>query len=205
MEINNNMKRILIVIFLVICGFSFQSTYAQDVKKSIQDHYAAVKNMIASYPEDEEYPVHECYQVRVTQNLPGSGRHEENVCIYYGEREDDEIYPSHYLEYVSVGYNFAAIKYSEEYLYDKSGQISFIYALSPDVDEGTEYEFRFYINKGKLFEVLVKNRKMGVGQFVTVYSGKTVPQKYSSFYNKYLEEVSKYKRLFEAIEATTHR
>lgn len=202
------MRNKIAFIILLSC-LTVQTVSAQDVKKSIRDHYAAVKEMIANSvqieAEGEQYPVNECYKVKIKQNLPGTGLHEEDVLIYYDEvAGDDEVYPAHRIEYVSSSYNYAAAKYFQEFLFDKNGHVSFIYASKPDVEDGKEYEFRFYFNKGKLFDVLVKSRKEGEKDFSTEYSGKTLPQKYVSSYQMYADDVAKYGRLFEAIDGAAH-
>ena len=200
-------KKIAFVFFL--CCLSFQMTSAQDLKEAIRDHYSAVKESIANLSqieaEGEKYPVNECYKVKVKQNLPGTGLHEEDVTLYYGEVEGrDEVYPAHWLEYVSVSYNFADRKYYQEFLFDNKGHITFIYALNPEVEDGKEHEFRLYFDKGKLFDALVKSRKVGGKDFSKEYSGKTLPLKYHTLYQQLADEITKYGRLFEAIDGATH-
>ena len=198
-----------IALLFLLCCMSVQMTSAQDLKEAIREHYTAVKQMIANYAQleadGEKYPVNECYKVKVKQNLPGTGLHEEDVLMYYSEVEgSDMVYPAHRLEYVSVCYNFAAAKYYQEYLFDKNGHITFIYALNPNVEDGMEHEFRFYFDKGKLFDALVKSRKVGKKDFSQDYSGKTLPLRYHTIYQKYADEIAKYGRLFEAIDGATH-
>ncbi|MBP5388017.1 MAG: hypothetical protein J6Y97_11600 [Prevotella sp.] len=202
------MRKRLVFVFLLCC-LSALSVEAQDAKKAIRDHYAAIKEMLDLYAQleadGEEYPVNECYKVKIIQNLPGTGRHEEDVSLYYGEVEgSDEIYPDHWLEFVSSSYNYAATKYYREFLFDNKGNITFIYGLDYSVDDNKEYEFRFYFNKGKLFDVLVKSRKEGEKDFSQEYTGKTLPAKYHSFYQQYADDIAKYGRLFEAIDGAAH-
>ena len=198
-----------IAFFFILCCMSVQMTSAQDLKGAIREHYTAVKQMIANYAqleaEGEKYPVNECYKVKIKQNLPGTGLHEEDVLMYYDEVEgSDEVYPAHWLEYVSSSYNYAATKFYQEFLFDKDGHITFIYALNPTVEDGKENEFRLYFDKGKLFDVLVKSRKVGEKDFTQEYTGKTLPLKYHTFYQQYADDVAKYGRLFEAIDGAAH-
>ena len=200
-------KKIAFVIML--CSLSFQMALAQDLKEAIREHYATVKKTMAEYAQleadGEKYPVNECYKVKVKQNLPGTGLHEEDVLIFYYEMEgDDAVYPAHCIEYVSVNYNFADAKYNQEFLFDNKGHITFIYALNPNVEDGKEHEFRMYFDKGNLFDVLVKSRKVGEKDFSKEYSGKTLPLKYHTLYQQYADEIAKYGRLFEAIDGSTH-
>ena len=204
-------KSISMAALTLLCLAWTMNIQAQDTKKSIREHYAAIKKMIAEYAEikDEEYPVNEHYEVNILQNLPGTGRHQENVIMYYGEKEnpEDEVYPLHYLEYVSASYNFAAMKYYEELLFDEKGDITFIYARDPASfsDEfDREFEVRFYFSNGKLFDTLLKSRKEGQKEFTTEFEGKTLPQKYGIIYDHYMDEVKKYKRLFEAVDGSAH-
>lgn len=200
----------LAALMLLCCAWSL-SAQAQDAKKSIREHYAAIKEMIAGYAEikDEEYPVNEHYEVTILQNLPGTGRHQENVIMYYGEKEnpEDEVYPLHFLEYVSASYNFSAMKFYEELLFDEKGDITFIYAHDPSSfsDEfDCEFEVRFYFSGGKLIDTLLKSRKYGQTEYTTEFEGKTLPQKYQVIYDHYMNEVSKYRRLFEAVDGSAH-
>lgn len=181
-------------------------TYAQDAVESIRKEYAALKADIAEMMREEGRPS-EYYQVLVRQNLPGTGPHFEDTRMYWGERDDDEIYPTHYLHMVTTKYNFAAREFYEEYLYDEKGRIHFIYAQTPDADEdiATMHEFRFYFNAGKLVKVLVKSRKVAeAGAFADEYSGATVPAKYDSHYQNYLAWVKRFSKLFDAVDGAAH-
>ena len=198
------MKKMVLMTLLVLAWV--QMTYAQNTVESIRKEYAALKADIAEMMKEDGYPP-VYYQVLVRQNLPGTGPHFEDTRMYYGERDDDEIYPSHYLRMVTTKYNFAVREFYEEYLYDEKGRILFIYAQTPDADEDMEtmQEFRFYFNAGKLIKVLVKNRKMGgEGAFADEYSGATVPTKYNFLYQNFLRWVKQFSKLFEAVDETAH-
>lgn len=182
-------------------------TFAQDVKKGIRDDYAAMKERMANIEELEasgfEYPVPIYYKVNMKDNLPGTGAHYEEICLYFDELEVDEIFPPHYLTFGTVKYNFAARKFYEEYLYDKKGNIRFIFAQIPDLD-GKDIEMRLYYNQGKLFDVLVKKRSSGEKEFTNDYSGKTVPAKYAEEYKRLSSYITKLSRLFKSVDDARH-
>ena len=194
------MKKIFYLILL--CAIGSQATYAQSAIKQIRDHYAEVKQRIANMDMEGMQPPPEYYKLKVSQNLPATGGHFVDVMMYYGFNDDDEIYPSHYFEFATVSYNFAARKYYEEYLFDRKGDITFIYARMPDMDDGNYYEHRYYFSGGKVIEMKVSSRKIDNenAPFDTVYSGKTVPQAYSGNYEQYFKYASRLKHLFQSIE-----
>ena len=69
-------------------------------------------------------------------------------------------------------------EFYEEYLYDDNGSIAFIYAKHPylsfgENDEDMDYEFRFYFNKGKLINAIVKKSALGKGEYKEDYSEKS--------------------------------
>ena len=176
---------------------------AQDSIEEIRNHYYAVKQSIA-HMEANKMPS-EYYQVKVMQNLPGSGGHEEVVNMYYADREDHEIWPSHWLELVTTHYNFAVREYYEEYLYNANGDIAFIFARNPDVKFGSEYEFRFYFDDG-LIKVNIRCREqVNSGEFKQVYDGDEVPQEYQSYYNQFVDRIKTNRVLFFAVDEALRR
>ena len=172
------MKQIALTLILAL-GCLAETAQAQDAKAAIRQHYAAAKAYVEQQQQVEAggdfYPVTQCFTVQVKQNLPGTGYHQEDVKLYYREEQDsaEQIYPDLLLDFATKRYNFAARTYYEEYLYDQQGRIEFIYAALPDLDEGKDYELRFYFSKGQLIETIVKCRPMGGSEFETVYQGKT--------------------------------
>ena len=197
------------VLFLaVLVGLAFCSTtQAQDVKSAIRQHYAEAKAYIEQIKqleaEGDTYPVPQVFSVKIEQNLPGTGYHEEAIKMYYREEQDsaEQIYADLFLDFATKQYNFAARKYYEEYLYDQQGRIEFIYATLPDLNEGKDYELRFYFSKGELIETIVKSRPMGDSTFETVYQGKTVPKGYSDSYESRLSAAKGIMELFKTINA----
>ena len=181
------MKQIALTLILAL-GCLAETAKAQDAKAAIRQHYAAAKAYVEQQQQVEAggdfYPVTQCFSVQVKQNLPGTGYHQEDVKLYYREEQDS-----------------AARTYYEEYLYDQQGRIEFIYAALPDLDEGKDYELRFYFSKGELIETIVKSRPMGGSEFETVYQGKTVPKAYSDNYESRLGAAKGIMDLFKTINA----
>ena len=198
------MRKIIVLMLLATVSLM---TFAQDVKKGIRDDYAAMKERMANIEELEasgdEYPVPIYYKVNMKDNLPGTGGHYEEIRLFFNELEVDEIYPPHYMVFATVKYNFAARKYYEEYMYDKAGNIRFIFAQIPDVDE-KDIEMRLYYKQGKLFDVLVKKRDFGEKEYTNDYSGKTVPAKYAAEYKRLSSYVTKLTRLFKSVDDARH-
>ena len=199
------------VLFLaVLVGLAFCSTtQAQDVKSAIRQHYAEAKAYIEQMKqveaEGDQYPVPQVFSVKVEQNLPGTGYHEEDIKMYYREEQDsdEQIYPDLLLDFATKHYNFAARTYYEEYLYDKEGRLAFFYGSTPDIEEAMtyEHELRFYFDKGQLIEVLVKRRPIEGGTFTTVYQGKTLPEEYKGYYESRLSSSEGIVQTFKAINA----
>ena len=193
-----------ILCIFALCALS-QTAQAQDVKKAIRAHYAEAKAYVEQVKKMERegfsYPVPQYFSALVRQNLPATGFHQEEVLMYYQERRDSDsqIYPSLYLDFAVKKYNFAAREYYEEYLYDAQGRIQFIYATAPILDFENDYEFRLYFSGGQLVELLVKRRPQGKGEYTTVYTGKTVPEEYTSSYNGYYSMSQSVMRIFNAI------
>ncbi len=202
------MKQILRTIFLLLTMcFAAHAIQAQDAKKAIREHYAAVKEQLKMYDElkatGDLYPVPQIYSVVVKQNLPATGYHEENIQMIYREEtdSDEQIYPNLYLDFATKKYNYAAREFYEEYLYDKQGRVQFIYALESDFNEVFQREYRFYFSQGKLIDVNVKSRAKDGEPFTNAYTGKTVPQQYRSYYQDRLSTAKSIQTVFDAIDA----
>ena len=197
------------VLVLLALGSLAQTAKAQDVKSAIRQHYAEAKAYIEQMKqveaEGDQYPVPQVFSVKVEQNLPGTGYHEEEIKMYYREEQDsdEQIYPDLLLDFATKHYNFAARTYYEEYLYDKEGRLAFFYGSTPDIEEAMtyEHELRFYFDKGQLIEVLVKRRPIEGGTFTTVYQGKTLPEEYKGYYESRLSSSEGIVQTFKAINA----
>lgn len=199
------MKRLVLIALLTLTWA--QTAFGQHTVESIRKQYTNIKANITEMLKEEGYP-DEYYQVLVRQNLPATGGHFEDTRMYWGERDDDEIYPSHYVQFVTTKYNFAVREFYEEYLYDEKGNILFIYAQTPDADEDMDkmHELRFYFDAGKLIKVLVKVRRAADSQapFAEEYSGTTVPEKYKNLYEHYCGWSRQFVQLFDAVDGAAH-
>jgi len=196
-------------IFLFLCfAISVQFVSAQNTVESIRQRYAAIQDYIATHTGSNEYDGSdwsEYYHVESRQFLPGTGGHKEDIYMYWNEREEEKVYPSHYITFATVKYNFAARKYQEDFLYDEDGKLAFVFgydcdAYNGETSLGGEHEFRFYLNKGKLIRAIVKKRTDMTQPFKEVYSGTTLPQAYRYFFENYQEKAEKIRQMFIAIE-----
>ncbi|MBQ7552900.1 MAG: hypothetical protein IJT46_00885 [Bacteroidaceae bacterium] len=188
----------VLVCFMLLFIAWVPMVHAQYETEEIREHYYKVKQRIAEM-EQQAIPA-EYYQVTIMKNLPGSGPHKETVNMYYTDREDHEIWPSHCLELVTSSYNYAVWKFYEEYLYRPNGYLAFIYVRTQDnFETNTEYEFRFYFKDG-LQRVIVKQREQGNGEFTTAYDGDEIPQPYLPYYYQYLNSANKYRHMFSVID-----
>ena len=195
-----------------------QTAFAQNTIESIRKAYQGQKEEIArmsdEFPGEGTPPVY--YHLHVSQNLPGTGMHHENVRMYYGElpsEEEGDPFPPHYLSFVSSKYNFAAREYYEEYLYDDKGQIMFIYAYTPNDELTKMLEFRLYFDGKRLLRLNVKASDESVSfadpvvpsaSFKDVYTGTTIPEEYSGYCSIYTSWASSYLEMFKAIDNRTH-
>lgn len=191
---------------LLMCSVAY-SVQAQDARKAIREHYAAVKEQLKMYDELKEtgdiYPVPQMYSVVVKQNLPATGYHEETIQMVYREetKSDEQIYADLYLDFATKKYNFAAREFYEEYLYDKQGRIQFIYGLESDYGDVYQREYRFYFSQGRLIDVNIKSRANDGDTFNDVYNGKYVPKEYNSYYQDRMSSSKSIMSIFKTIDA----
>ncbi len=198
-------KRIILLLCVLAC---LQTSWAQNTMESIWQRYTDIKEYIANHTGTNDYDGSdwaEYYHVEARQFLPGTGGHKEDVYMYWNEREEEKIYPSHYLTFATTKYNYAAIEYYEEYLYDDDGNVAFIYAHDPyfsfkDSEGGKEYEFRFYLNKGKVIQAIIKHRDNGQEQYSEVYSGRSLRKEHLAVFEGYLEKSKRIHQMFIGIE-----
>lgn len=217
------MKRLLTALLpalmIVLTAFAQKpDTREQKVIDNIRQRYSEMKDYIysmgegANWGEDAEGPDSPgawppaYFHVKIAQNLPATGYHEENVRMYYEEvrTSEEEIYPPLRLAFASSKYNFAAREFYEEYLYDKQGKLIFIYAMSPDIIDDKMCELRFYL-KGKLvIKTIVKTRRHGEEQFQEEYSGEMVPDEYTEWLDQYIISSQNIQKMFDAVNAGKH-
>ena len=200
------MKRILTTFVCFVALIQF--TMGQTAIDRIRTHYSELKSYVAEMATwDEEYPVPTFYHVKIQENYPGTGRHEEDVYIYHEiiEPEDEDvIFPPKRISFVTTKYNFAARVFYEEYLYDEKGNIEFIYGSNPyDLDDKA-WEYRFYFNGGKLIKSIVKNRPYidggaNMGEYEVAYEGSGISKSFEDIYKSYLAKSKRFKKLFEAV------
>lgn len=199
-----------------------------DVNRSIENirkEYQAVHDWIARMMPNEEgatdYPP-EYYDLQVEQNLPGTGPHHERHRMFYCEQEQDEDdeydpFPAHYLRFATAKYNFAAREFYEEYLYNEKGQVMFIYAITPDVEDATinPYELRLWFDGSRLLRFTVKKAEDALDDiniatlqktpFKEVYSGTAIPAIYQREAQRVQSRAVRFLSLFESIDENTYR
>lgn len=195
------MKKLILFIFAAIMATSAQAQTAVD---AIRKHYDAMKSQIAEMGNYEgEYPVPTYYNVQIKENYPGTGPHFENIYIYHDEVEsaEDVIFPPKRIEFVTTSYNFAARQYYEEYLFDKKGNLEFLYARSV-MEDDYDREYRLYLRGGKAVKAIVKERPVSSDEnasFKTVYDGTTIPKQFNRSFQGYIGKSKRFKALFSAV------
>lgn len=201
---------------LLSCMAWMLTVSAQNSIESIRKEYQGVQQWInqmsENFPSDgipSEY-----YDLRVEQNLPGTGPHHESIRMYYGELEPEEEgdpYPPHYLRFARVKYNYAAREYYEEYLFDDKGNVMFVYAITPDViDDMVPYELRMWFDGKRLLRFNAKKfdgsltyidiTTLKKGTFKDEYTGKTIPEKFDSETDRCKQGAQRYLTLFKSID-----
>ncbi|MBR5083428.1 MAG: hypothetical protein IKX33_02420 [Prevotella sp.] len=213
-------KRLFITLCLIAC---IQCGWAQNTVESIRKRYADIKELIREKTGEEESYTDgatftQCYKVEAAHWLPATGGHKENITFYFDEKENenDEVYASHFLTFVTTKYNYAVREYYEEYLYDPDGKIAFIYAYLPyeyiedtgsPNDVPVQLEYRFYFNNGKLLHALIKKRPLEdntTTAFQVAYEGKKPNGWYDRELIRYMHNAEKYSKLFDALDQTTY-
>lgn len=205
------MRRVLF--FILMTASCVPVLWAQDAVSAIRKHYTEAQEMVAQYAAFEKegegsMPCPMYYEVNIKQNLPGTGYHNERIRLYFYEEENEEGQPgepmlSRSLHFVTWKYNYAAREFYEEYLYDKKGNIEFVYIRNADMDDFKGGELRCYFQNGKLFKVLVSIRNDATEKYEQKYAGTTVPKAYASVYQGCQHEIARFKRLFKEIDGET--
>ena len=199
--------------FLGLAQYALAQNTIASIRQAYQNQKEVIGQMSDNFPSEGVPP--EYYHLHVAQNLPGTGGHHENVRFYYGEErtEEDEIYPPHYLTFVSSKYNFAAREFYEEYLYDDKGQVMFIYARTPDVDFPKIHEIRLYFDGDHLLRLNVKeaddlnsfeDNAVSTASFKEVYTGTTIPEQYKEACSMYKSYARRFLEVFKAIDGNTY-
>lgn len=188
-----------IIACMILCC---QTMNAQDALSSIRKHYADMQERVKTNTElmnsEDMYPTPDYRQYSYVTNLPGSGYHQEQLMMFESTKENDygEVIWSA-LEFATYKYNYGGRPFYEEYLYDSKGNIEFIYAKNPDVDDFSGGEFRFYYKGGKLFKAIVKVNNQQTSLLEETYSGATIPSQYTREHQAYYKRASKLKTFFD--------
>jgi hypothetical protein len=199
-------------IFLFCFVASVHIAYAQDKMQDIRQRYASAKEYIETHkgtnPNDgADYA--DYYHLKGQQMMPGTGGHQDDIFMYWFEREEDKIYPSHYLNFATRKYNFAALQYYEEYLYDASGELAFAYIhnpyWSPDGEgEQKEYEFRFYFDRGRMIHTVIKSRANGQQTYKEIQNGSKLDPLYVDVREKAEYDAERIRQMFINMEKVTY-
>lgn len=207
------MKRWFLV--LLVCVALMAQANAQNTVASIRQEYQGVQQNIRLMMQEDGLPP-EYYHLHVVQNLPGTGLHDENIHMFYGElpsEEEGDPYPPHFLHFVTAKYNFAVREYYEEFLYDDKGQVKFIYIREPNIDVPNFQEFRLWYDGPRLLQFMVKatddpdvfnTEVIPASAFKQVYLGKTIPTEYDDVCKGYLGRSKQYLEMFKGIDDNTH-
>lgn len=200
-------KSIFAFLLLSVC---WQTATAQNTVESIRERYQAMREYVNSFKGADRWDGANFglfYHLEGRQWLPGTGGHIEDTFLYYGEEEteDDVIYAPHYVKFVTKKYNYAARNFYEEYLYDTDGNVAFIYGYDPMIQfegdsEDMQYEFRFYLNKGKLLKAIIKCKGVNDKDFKEVWNAKTVKSVYNDKFEAYKGVARQMRELFINIE-----
>ncbi len=208
------MKRAAIISLLLLCCLT--SAWAQrsiaDIRKAYKQQKELMAQMSDDFPAEGIPPQY--YQLRVAQNLPGTGVHQEDVRFYYSghpSADEDDPYPTHALTYASASYNFAARQFWEEYLYDDDGRVCFIYARTPDVDFPKIHELRIYLEGNRLLRFSAKEApdasalEGDADAFKQVYEGKEIPENFADCCERLANRADANKQLFQSIDSHTYK
>ena len=203
-------------VFTLLLSVSAQNT-VESIRKEYQNVHEWMAQMGDNFPSDGIPP--EYFDLRVVQNLPATGPHQENIRMYYGELESEEEgdpYPPHYLRFVTAKYNFAAREFYEEYLYDDKGQVMFIYAITPDVTFGDiiPYELRMWFDGKQLLRFNAKKYNDSMtdfnistlkkGSFKDEYIGKKIPELYQNEAERCQLRAQRLLTMFKGIDDNTY-
>lgn len=215
------MKRVVLsLLFFVtwVLTASAQNSI-QSIRKAYQEVHEMIDKMTPKGDISWEMPP-EFYDLHVVQNLPGTGKHEENIRMFYGDLESEEEgdpFPPHYLRFTTAKYNFAAREYYEEYLYDDKGQVMFIYAIMADVIIGEliPYELRLYFDGERLLRFTAKKYDGQSGYldiaslrkaiFKEEFSGTVIPEKFGEATDSLKQRAKRFLTMFKGIDDNTYQ
>jgi len=205
------MRKTVITLLCLFTVIYWCPAGAQNTVESIRQRYTEMKEYVATHTKDNQWDgayYGEYYHLQAHQWLPGTGGHMEDTYLYWGEVESDDedvIFKPHYVKFVTKKYNYAARNYYEEFLYDPDGNVAFIYAYDPmtqydDDANDMQYEFRFYLDKGRLIYTIVKRKGYDEAEYQQVWAGDKPNAQYQSKCDAYINIARTMRELFINIE-----
>lgn len=141
-------------VFTILCCLLLTTAIAGTKVRSNDSHISAVEKKYAIAKQfiamgEEEEMARNMATLHIDQMWPGSGRHKEDVTLYFTLDDNEEGY-TNVLYLAKHTYNVAAMEYELEYLFDESGAPLKCHAKGPDG------EYTFYFAEGKLHKTLPK-------------------------------------------------
>lgn len=152
------MKRIIIISVLIICALS---AIAQTPKKKedIERARQAYADALQRIKDAEEEPhLDLSFHWQIHRNYPGSGIQHYDVDYFCSENVDSDeemnypVLPEISPYFIRVHYNWAARKYTKEYVLDADKHLLFYFFTGPDDPSGKDldggaYETRIYFDQ----------------------------------------------------------
>ena len=171
------LKNILLCALLLITIRSFGQNAVEKIRESYNNVQKTIKDMRAG-----EYPA-SLVDLTLKRNLGGSGPQTVKQVILFADDYDYETdVASVDIRFTTLSYNFAALQYYEEYLYDDDENLIFAYRRYPITDDEM-CEIRIYIDKGQIIKLLVKNKAANEKQYQQTYNSDKVTEEYEQEVN----------------------
>lgn len=153
------MKKIPALILALLIAITSSAQTASAVQR-IREMYASALNLVKMQDVYREDGIPENNtQIVMKRNLPGTGEQKSVMNFYYSEDDSEESFESNrffFPVFVTVKYNYAAVNFYDEYLFDEEGKPAFLFRRSDSYsEEGKVDEQRFYIAGGKVVKKLI--------------------------------------------------
>ena len=150
-----------VIYLLTLISFCFiTDTKAQEITE-IRKRYTSVKDMISMQQMDENMMNRS--NVCWMQNVPGIGPQRCDYTMYFtplGYDANGNI-KQQKICLIENSYNIAARKYYEEYLYNESEELIFVYTRQPSDDGDAFIDTRIYQNEGTILKVTINEVRDG--------------------------------------------